>query len=205
MIDKEDAALSAYESLLAQLEFIPASQLPAVGSLELLMKSLDQGYAIITESVFRQAEKAGEDVYLYGFYCKKMNLGDSVLITSMKKSTLPKETEIGRFVPNRDVALREMKNAGKKSKCLLLKSPDGYDALCGTGRTIRPARVMIAMDDAVRELVRRYQNGTLSGDEPKPGEEGEAPMNPVDKFFGLFKKNSKEAPKKDIISLDGEY
>lgn len=204
-MDKEEAAISAYESLLAQLEFIPASQLPAVGSLELLMKSLDQGYVIMAESVFRQAEKAREDTYLYGFYCSKMKLGDSVLITSMKKSTIPKEAEMGRFIPNRDVDLREMKNAGKKSKCLLLKGPDGYDALCGTGKTIRPARVMIAMDEAVRELIKRYQNGTLTGEAPKPDEGGEEVLNPVDKFFGLFKKGGKEAPKKDIISLDGEY
>jgi len=205
MMDKQEAAASAYESLLAQLEYIPASQLPAVGSVELLLKSLDQGYAIMAESVFVQAQKAREDMYLYGFYCNKMDLGDSVLITSIKKSTLPKEREIGRFIPNRDIDLREMKNAGKKSKCLLLKTPDGYDALCGTGKTIRPARVMIAMDEAVREIIRRFQNGTLPGDAPKPDEGGEEVLNPVDKFFGLFKKGGKEAPKKDIISLDGEY
>ena len=199
MMNRKEAANAAYESLLAQLEFVPAERLPAVGSSDLLLKSLDQGYLVLAESVFKQIQSASEDLYLFGYYCSRMDLGDSFFITSAKKSTRPKEREIGRLIYNRIIELREVRNAGKRSKCMVLKNQEGYDALCGTGTTIRPARVMLAKDDAIHELVKRYsQQGNI-----EPFEEPETQENTG--IMGFLNKKEDAPEKKEIISIEKDY
>ena len=201
MMDKKEVALESFEGLLAQLEFIPESRLPAIGSSDLLLKSLDQGYVVLAESVFKQVRLASEDMYIFGHYCSRMELGDSLFVTSIKRRTSQKEREIGRLIYNRTVDIREVRNAGKRNKCLLLKDPSGYDALCGTGTTIRPARVMLSKDDAITELIKRYSAGSKVSD----GSEEEPDGSRNRGFMGFFRKEQ-EAPKKtEIISLEEDY
>lgn len=163
MVD-EDVTQDAYESLLSQLEFVPIPQLPAVGSAELLKKNLDQGYVVLPEAVLRKLEGAFGDKYLFGHYASTYQLGDSVLVTSVETKSNEKEKELGRFVLNGGVDARELKNATRFSKILLLKKNNGYDALVGNGETIKPARVMLAQDGAVLQLL--TNNNML----PKPAE-----------------------------------
>lgn len=152
MVD-DDVEQDAYESLLSQLEFVPIPQLPAVGSAELLKKNLDQGYVVLPEAVLRKLEGAFGDKYLFGHYASAYQLGDSVIVTSVDAKSNEKEKELGRFLLNSGVDARELKNATKFSKILVMKKNGGYDALVGNGETIKPARVMIAHDKAVLDLL----------------------------------------------------
>jgi len=164
MVDTEQQDTDAYETLMAQLEFVQIPQLPAIGSEELLRKNLDQGYVVLSEAVLRKLEGAFGDKYLFGHYASTYQLGDSVLVTSIEAKSNEKEKEIGRFVLNGGVDARELKNATKFNKILLLKKNGGYDALMGNGETIKPARVMLAQDGAVLQLL--TNNNMLS----KPAE-----------------------------------
>lgn len=161
----------AYESLLMQIEPLPIENIQIISEPAELVKLLETDKVIISRNVLETLESSYDDVYLYGFYASNLrSQGESVIVTSTKNPTSLKEKEVGRFILKRRPEVREMQNAEKRSKILVLKKTNsagvmGYDALLGNGKTIKPARIIFAQNGVVREVLK--QTGMLP--EPKKG------------------------------------